>query len=91
MEFHFYSGEEGGLLGSQEIAAAYSKSADHPVYAVYHNDMTGYIKNTKAATIGLITDYISEELLETVEMAVDAYAGVSWTRTKCGYACSGFQ
>ena len=40
VEFHFYSGEEGGLLGSQAIAANY-KSAGKAVYAMVNFDMTG--------------------------------------------------
>lgn len=40
LEFHFYSGEEGGLLGSQAIASNY-KSAGKSVYAYLNLDMTG--------------------------------------------------
>ncbi|KAG8685510.1 hypothetical protein FRC08_013074 [Ceratobasidium sp. 394] len=40
LEFHFYSGEEGGLLGSQAIATNY-KSAVKSVYAYLNLDMTG--------------------------------------------------
>jgi leucyl aminopeptidase len=40
VEFHFYSGEEAGLLGSQAIAANY-KSAGKSIYAMMNLDMTG--------------------------------------------------
>ena len=40
VEFHFYSGEEAGLLGSQAIASSYS-SAGKTVKAMFQLDMTG--------------------------------------------------
>lgn len=40
LEFHWYSGEEGGLLGSQTIATNY-KSAGKSVKAMMELDMTG--------------------------------------------------
>jgi leucyl aminopeptidase len=40
IEFHFYSGEEAGLLGSQAIAANY-KSSGKSIYAMLNLDMTG--------------------------------------------------
>lgn len=40
VEFHFYSAEEVGLLGSQAVAASY-KSASKAVYAMMNLDMTG--------------------------------------------------
>ena len=40
VEFHFYSGEEGGLLGSQAIASSY-KTAGKAVKAMFQLDMTG--------------------------------------------------
>jgi len=41
LEFHFYSGEEAGLLGSQAIANNYI-SAGKSVKAYVTFDMTGY-------------------------------------------------
>lgn len=40
LEFHWYSGEESGLLGSQDIAADYADS-DVSVKAFMELDMTG--------------------------------------------------
>lgn len=40
VEFHWYSGEEGGLLGSQAIATRY-KNAGTQVKAFMELDMTG--------------------------------------------------
>jgi leucyl aminopeptidase len=88
IEFHFYSAEEGGLLGSQKVAAHYKKTKI-PVYAVYHSDMTGYLKDANSPHVGIITDNVSKDLISSVEMVVDAYAGIPWIHMKCGYACSG--
>ncbi|GAB1524806.1 hypothetical protein RhiTH_007962 [Rhizoctonia solani] len=41
VEFHWYSGEEAGLLGSNAIATNY-KSAGKSIYAMLQLDMTGY-------------------------------------------------
>lgn len=40
LEFHWYAGEEGGLLGSQAIARSYA-SAGTSVAAMVNFDMTG--------------------------------------------------
>ena len=41
IEFHWYSAEEGGLLGSQAIFAAYEKQG-RDIKAMLQQDMTGY-------------------------------------------------
>ena len=41
IEFHWYAGEEGGLLGSQKVVAEY-KSKQIPVIGVLNADMTGF-------------------------------------------------
>lgn len=40
MEFHYYSAEEGGLLGSQGVAKSYEDSGKK-VLAMLQMDMTG--------------------------------------------------
>lgn len=42
VEFHWYSAEEGGLLGSQAIFSAYEKEG-RDVKAMLQQDMTGYV------------------------------------------------
>ena len=88
LEFHWYSAEEAGLLGSQKVVASYIKQS-RDIYAVYHNDMTGYLSDdTKNPAIGIVTDYVNQALVPTIEMLADAYSGISWVHTTCGYACS---
>lgn len=73
IEFHWYSAEEGGLLGSQAIFSAYEK-AGKDVKAMFQQDMTGYIHNTIAAgkkeSVGVITDYVNPELTEFIKEVV---------------------
>jgi leucyl aminopeptidase len=42
LEFHWYAGEEGGLLGSQDIAAAYENDGKQ-VKGMLHMDSKGHL------------------------------------------------
>lgn len=87
VEFHWYSAEEGGLLGSQAVAQAYeSRSAN--VYAMSQYDMTAWVKAGTREEVGVITDYTDESLTEFNKQLVDQYLDIPWVETKCGYACS---
>lgn len=87
VEFHWYSGEEAGLLGSQAVSNAYKEDGRH-VVAMLQNDMTGYI-GANGEVIGIVTDHVDEKLTDFLKNLVDNYAGIPYTLTKCGYACSG--
>ncbi|KAI9328598.1 hypothetical protein DFJ73DRAFT_631622 [Zopfochytrium polystomum] len=87
IEFHWYAGEEGGLLGSQKVVAAY-KRAGIPVFGVLQSDMTGYFPSGETETIAVITDFVDPALTRFLKALVETYAGVGWTETSCGFACS---
>ncbi|KAJ3214907.1 Leucine aminopeptidase 1 [Dinochytrium kinnereticum] len=87
IEFHWYSAEEGGLLGSQKVVAQY-KQDNIPVAGVFHADMTGWKPPGKEEVIGLATDFTDKELTGFVKSLVESYSSVRWEDTKCGYACS---
>ncbi|KAI4169865.1 MAG: hypothetical protein LQ343_005414 [Gyalolechia ehrenbergii] len=91
IEFHWYSAEEGGLLGSQAIFSAYEKSG-RDVKAMLQQDMTGYIHKTIAAgeqeSVGVITDFVNPELTDFIKEVVTEYCEIPYVLTKCGYACS---
>ncbi|KAJ3274589.1 Leucine aminopeptidase 1 [Terramyces sp. JEL0728] len=87
LEFHFYSGEEGGLLGSQKVVKKYTDD-DINVYAVLHNDMTGYQPDGISPVIGISTDNVDKKLSKVLQIISEEYAGIKWVNTKCGYACS---
>ncbi|KAJ3578541.1 hypothetical protein NPX13_g2022 [Xylaria arbuscula] len=65
IEFHWYSAEEGGLLGSQAIFSDYEKKA-RDVKAMLQQDMTGFIQKTidagKPESVGVITDFVDAGL-----------------------------
>ncbi|EME79610.1 uncharacterized protein MYCFIDRAFT_51857 [Pseudocercospora fijiensis CIRAD86] len=91
LEFHWYSAEEGGLLGSQAIFNAYERDG-RDVKAMLQQDMTGYTHGTLEAgepeSVGVITDYVDPGLTEFIKEVVSTYCTIPYVETKCGYACS---
>ncbi|CAO3589056.1 unnamed protein product [Absidia cylindrospora] len=87
VEFHWYSGEEAGLLGSQDVADQYVQDGKR-VVAMIQNDMTGYTAGSKEEVIGIVTDHVDEKLTDFLKTLVDTYADIPYVLTKCGYACS---
>ncbi|KAI0394619.1 Zn-dependent exopeptidase [Xylariaceae sp. FL0594] len=84
LEFHFYSGEEGGLLGSRDVFNSYSKSGVS-VLAVMNQDMTGYSPNN---VIAVYTDYGDSGLISFISKLVPVYSSLPLSTDRCGYACS---
>ncbi|KAG0255046.1 Leucine aminopeptidase 1 [Mortierella polycephala] len=87
VEFHWYSAEEAGLLGSQDVAKSYErKSVD--VLAMIQNDMTGYVGTKFPESYGIVVDHVDDELTELVRVYAREYGDIPIRETKCGYACS---
>jgi len=86
LEFHWYSGEEAGLLGSQDIASSYSKSK-RQVAGMMQLDMTGF-PNAQNPDVGLVTDYTDADLTSLVRNMVNDYTGLQSGDFECSYACS---
>ncbi|KAK8059784.1 peptidase family M28 [Apiospora saccharicola] len=93
LEFHFYSGEEGGLQGSRGVMQSYARSGVK-VLAVMNQDltllgetyqMTGYSPNN---VIAVYTDYVDAGLTSFLQKLVPVYTQLKLTTDKCGYACS---
>ncbi|KAK7448888.1 hypothetical protein VKT23_013620 [Stygiomarasmius scandens] len=88
VEFHWYSGEEAGLLGSQAIATQYKRNGIN-VKAFMELDMTGYFKPGTKEVMALQADYIDSGLNAFVGQLIDEYSNIGWTMDiPCGYACS---
>ena len=91
VEFHWYSAEELGLLGSQDVFSNYS-SSNVDVRAMLQQDMTGYsagsFKNEGHDEMGLITDFVNPELTEYLKLLISTYCDIPYAETECGYACS---
>jgi len=87
IEFHWYSAEEGGLLGSQAVAKDYAARSVR-VFAMSQFDMTAWVKKGTREEVGIITDFTDSGLTEFNKKLVDAYLDIPFAETKCGYACS---
>jgi leucyl aminopeptidase len=86
IEFFWYAGEEGGLIGSAEIAQSY-KTQGAKVVAVLQLDMTLF-PGAGAMTLGSMTDYTSSWLRSYLETINGLYIKAGITPDRCGYGCS---
>ncbi|KAG2039859.1 hypothetical protein BDR03DRAFT_916407 [Suillus americanus] len=87
VEFHWYSAEEGGLLGSQAVAQHY-EAQGLKVYAMSQYDMTAWVKRGTDEEVGVIVDYVDSTLTEFNKGLITEYLDIPFVETKCGYACS---
>lgn len=72
VEFHYYSAEEGGLLGSQAIAQQYERDS-RKVKAMLQVDMTAYVKPGTKEVIGVIEDFVDSDLTDWIVTLVEKY------------------
>ncbi len=84
IQFIGYAAEEVGLRGSKEIAQSY-KDGGVGVVGVAQFDMTNY---GDGGQIFLVDDYTNAAQNQFMGDLIDAYVGVGWSNTTCGYACS---
>jgi leucyl aminopeptidase len=84
LEFHWYGGEEGGLLGSADIFASYAAEGKS-VIGFLNQDMAGY---SESGTIGIITDYSDPGLNEYITLLTVEFTGKEPNTMDCGYGCS---
>ncbi|KAK4153000.1 hypothetical protein C8A00DRAFT_34257 [Chaetomidium leptoderma] len=91
LEFHWYSAEEGGLLGSQAVFSSYEREG-RDVKAMLQQDMTGFVTRTldagKPESVGVIVDFVDPSLTEFIKKVIVEYCDIPYVETKCGYACS---
>lgn len=87
IEFHWYSAEETGLLGSQDIFNSYARLGIE-VEAMLNQDMVGYGGRDGVERFGLVTDFTDPGQNEFIKLLVDEYADIPYEESTCGYACS---
>ncbi|CAO1637019.1 unnamed protein product [Jaminaea pallidilutea] len=94
VEYHFYSAEEGGLLGSQAVVESYVRKST-PVYAMSQFDMTAYVKKGSRDSqgrmkMGIVEDFVSPELTAFNRLLLKSYLDdtIVPVSTKLGYAGS---
>ncbi|KAJ1908885.1 hypothetical protein IWQ60_011474 [Tieghemiomyces parasiticus] len=85
LEFHWYAGEEIGLVGSADVVQQFVWQRT-PVVAMMQLDMTGFTDGTK--DIGLITDNTDPDLNVFTRRVIQEYTDYIATDCVCGYACS---
>jgi Zn-dependent M28 family amino/carboxypeptidase len=70
VEFHWYSAEEGGLLGSQAVFSNYRQN-DRDIKAMLQQDMTGFVQGTldagKEESVGVIIDFVDAPLTQFIK------------------------
>lgn len=75
VEFHWYSAEEGGMLGSQAIFSNYKRNR-REIKAMLQQDMTGYVQGALNAgveeAIGIMVDYVDQGLTQFLKDVVTA-------------------
>lgn len=86
IEFFWYAGEEGGLIGSAEIAKSY-KQSNANVIGVMQLDMTLYPGDGELV-MGDMADFTNPWLRTYIKTLNDLYVGAKWKEDQCGYACS---
>jgi leucyl aminopeptidase len=86
VEIYWYAGEEGGLLGSAEIAKA-AQSARKSVRGVLQLDMT-LQPGSGRFKIGSMTDFTDANLREDLKRINTLYVGAEIIDDQCGYGCS---
>jgi len=105
LEFHFYSAEEAGGLGSQDIVAAY-EAEGKVIKGMQQYDMTAWVASGSKEVINIITSGVDAELTEFLTLLVDRYLDIPWVKepqpkgtgfdhllwTRAGYqACHAFE
>jgi len=84
IEFQWYSAEEVGLRGSNDIAAAYVRDGV-AVRSMMQIDMDAY---TELNEIAIITDYTDATLNAFIRKLIETYTARPWVNSICGYGCS---
>ncbi|KAK7461086.1 hypothetical protein VKT23_009015 [Stygiomarasmius scandens] len=81
LEFQFYAAEEGGLLGSQVIAAEYVKQG-REVRGMQQYDATAWVKPGVPERIGVMMSTIDEALTDFQIMLIDEYIDIPYIRAQ---------
>lgn len=84
--FIWFSAEEDGLIGSQNVVKYFKKNKIAVEYEL-NFDMTGYAYQNER-TLYLLSDYTNNELNAYVEAIEKQYVKQEVVYTACGYACS---
>ncbi|KAG1831453.1 Zn-dependent exopeptidase [Suillus subalutaceus] len=73
VEFHWYAGEEGGLLGSQEVVSEYTQLKKE-VGAMIQFDMTAYVPKGEVPIVTFITTDVDSNLTNWATALAEEYS-----------------
>jgi len=85
--FIWYSAEERGLIGSQDVVEHFITNAI-PVKAAIQFDMTGFRNDRDDPTMWVYRDYTDVRLSNFITKLIKVYLGVPVRTSVCGYGCS---
>lgn len=86
LEFFWYAGEEGGLIGSSEIARSY-KQRQEQVVAALQLDMTLF-PGDGPFILGSVTDFTTPWVRDLLSEVNRTYFQYQMNEFRCGYGCS---
>lgn len=86
LEFYWYAGEEGGLIGSSEIARTY-KEQGQQVVAAMQLDMTLF-PGDGPFKLGSVTDFTTPWVRQFLNALNASYFQYEISEFACGYGCS---
>ncbi|KAJ3307691.1 Leucine aminopeptidase 1 [Blyttiomyces sp. JEL0837] len=87
IEFHWYTAEEEGIYGSNDVAEAYAKKGIS-VVSYLNLDQSGYVKAGTKPVMAIVTDYTTSGSTNLLKGVVNAYTSMATATTACGYACT---
>ncbi|KAF7316483.1 Peptide hydrolase [Mycena indigotica] len=79
LEFHFYSAEEGGGLGSQDIVASY-EAARKEIKGMQQYDMTAWVASGTSPVVNVVTSGVDAALSTFLCQLVDRYLDIPCVR-----------
>ncbi|GME69339.1 unnamed protein product [[Candida] boidinii] len=96
IQFHFYSAEETGSLGSLEIYRYFNdqhkNKYNKKIVAMLQQDMTGYTKGSTDLGLeehfGIVKSYASSNLNLFIKMLIQNYCDIPYRDTECSMICS---
>lgn len=81
IEFHFYSAEEIGLIGSSHISKEYA-AAGKKVQAMLQTDMNSWSQDPEEQTIHIVSTDTTPRLNQSVKSLLNTYLGGTYKETR---------
>ncbi|KIK52487.1 hypothetical protein GYMLUDRAFT_233434 [Collybiopsis luxurians FD-317 M1] len=80
LEFHFYAGEEGGMLGSIDVVHDFVQSGKS-VRGMMQFDMTAWVAAGTQEKVAIVMNKVNPRLTEWLKLVIDKYLDIPWFET----------